>query len=106
MIVLYHFLIQTLLTMINTVENENYNFIGKLSMALYAQGITISLDALKQILNDNGMQYSEENNRGLGRSLAAAQHAWQKSGDPVVHHAIAHTIVGKDGKPAWQKHVE
>lgn len=47
----------------NNVENPTYDFIGKLSIALYSQGITISLDALKQILKDQGITYSEATNR-------------------------------------------
>ena len=86
----------------NTITNSTYNFIGKLSIALYSQGITITLDALKQILNDQGSEYSEVSNLGLGRSVSAAYHAWEKV-DPVIHHAIAHTFKGRDREFPWDK---
>jgi hypothetical protein len=38
----------------NSVKDSTYDFIGKLAIALYCQGITITLDALRQILNDEG----------------------------------------------------
>lgn len=85
----------------NSVNNESYDFIGKLSIALYSQGITISLDALKQILNDRGQNYSDVSNLGLGRSVSAAYHAWEKV-DPVVHHAIAYTFKGRNGSFSWE----
>tara|TARA_R110002124_G_scaffold134495_1_gene297250 strand:+ start:2949 stop:3221 length:273 start_codon:yes stop_codon:yes gene_type:complete len=88
--------------MIHEVENEVFNFIGKLSVALYSQGIQISFDALKQILNDHGQNYSEESNRGLGKVVSSAYDAW-KEVDPVVHHAIAYTFRGKDGELLWNK---
>ena len=84
-----------------TVKNETYDFIGKLPIALYGQGITISLDALKQILNDRGANYIEASNLCLGRSVSAAYRAWEKI-DPVVHHAIAHTFKGRNGNFPWE----
>lgn len=84
-----------------SVNNDTYDFIGKLSIALYGQGITISLDALKQILNDRGANYSEASNLGLGRSVSAAYRAWEKV-DPVVHHAIAYTFKGRNGNFPWE----
>ncbi|MBO6622431.1 MAG: hypothetical protein JJ892_12100 [Balneola sp.] len=90
--------------MTRTVENKVYNFIGNLSIALYSQGIQISLDALKQILNDHGQNYSESSNRGLGKVVSSAYDAWKEI-DPVVHHAIAWTFIDKGGKPAWEKRV-
>jgi len=88
--------------MINSVNNEVYDFIGKLSIALYSQGIRISLDALKQILNDRGQNYSEVSNLGLGRSVSAAYKAWEKV-DPVIHHSIAYTFEGRNGGFPWDK---
>lgn len=89
--------------MIHEVENEVFNFIGKISIALYSQGIQISLDALKQILNDHGQNYSEESNRGLGKVVSSAYAAWEEV-DPVVHHAIAWTFKGRDGEFPWKKY--
>jgi hypothetical protein len=85
----------------NTVNNDVYDFIGQLSIALYSQGITITLDALKQILNDEGNQYSEVSNLGLGKSVSTAYHAWEAV-DPVIHHAIANTFKGRNGNFPWE----
>lgn len=84
------------------VENKTYNLIGKLAIALYGQNINITLDALKQILNDHGDHYSSDSNLGIGQSVAAAYRAWEKV-DPVVYHAIAHVFTGRDGVKAWEK---
>jgi len=92
------------LKMKNSTNNNIFNFIGKLSIALYSQGIQISLDALKQILNDHGQNYSENSNRGLGKVVSSAYDEWKKV-DPVVHHAIAWTFIDKDGEPAWKKNI-
>jgi len=86
----------------NSVNNETYDFIGSLSIALYSQGITITLDALKQILNDRGGNYSESSNLGLGKSVSTAYKAW-KEVDPVIHHAIAYTFKGRNGNFPWDK---
>jgi len=86
----------------NSVNDKTYDFIGQLAIALYSQGITITLDALKQILNDNGDQYSLGGNVGIGQSVAAAYRAWENV-DAVIHHAIAHTYKGRDGNFAWNK---
>jgi hypothetical protein len=83
------------------VENENYQFIGELAIALYSKEIQITMSALKQILNDRGMDYSEVSNKGLGSSVRAAYHAWEKV-DPVIHHAIAYTYRNKDGEIPWE----
>ena len=87
--------------MTNTVENKSYNLIGKIAMGMYNQNLDISLDALKQILNDNGADYSDQSNRGLGQSVSAAYRAWEKS-DPVVHKAIQHTFKGRNGNFPWE----
>lgn len=84
-----------------TVDHDIYDFIGRLSIALYGQGISISLDALKQILNDRGANYSENSNLGIGSTVSAAYRAWEKV-DPVVHHAIAYTFKGRNGKFPWE----
>lgn len=84
------------------VENKTYNLIGKVAIALYGQNINITLDALKQILNDHGFEYGSEGNRGIASSVSAAYRAWEKV-DPVVYHAIAHVFTGRDGVKAWEK---
>ncbi|GAL00504.1 hypothetical protein JCM19314_2112 [Nonlabens ulvanivorans] len=87
--------------MTRTVHNENYDLIGRLALALYGQNITITLDALKLILNDHGTTFSDQSNLGLGRSVSAAYRKWEKV-DPVIHHAIAYTFKGRDGKFPWE----
>lgn len=86
----------------NSLDNETYDFIGRLSIALYSQGITITLDALKQILNDMGKDYSPVSNLGLGKTVSSAFWAWEKV-DPVIYHAIAHTFKGRNGEFPWDK---
>lgn len=85
-----------------SVNNPNYDLIGKLALGLYSQGIKITLDALKQILNDNGEEYSNDSNLGIGKSVSAAYHAWEKI-DPLVHIAIANTFIGRNGEFSWDK---
>lgn len=87
----------------NTTGNEKYDLIGRLAIALYGQGITISFSSLKQIMIDNGFDYSS--NRGMASSVKAAFYAWEEI-DPVVHHAIAYNFVGKDGLFAWEHYEE
>jgi len=89
----------------NTVNDERADFIGKLAIALYSQGITITLDSLKQILNDEGGSYSEVSNQGLGQTVASAYRQWENI-DPVVHHAISYTFRGRDGRFPWEKYQE
>lgn len=86
----------------NSVKDSTYDFIGKLAIALYSQGITITVDALRQILNDEGEKYSFDSNQGIGQSVSAAYRAWEKV-DPVIHHAIAYTFVGRHGNLVWDK---
>lgn len=87
----------------HSLENSTYDLIGRIAIALYSQGITITLDALKQILNDEGSNYSLNGSIGLGQSVAAAYRRWEKV-DPVVHHAIAFTFRGRDGQLPWEKY--
>jgi hypothetical protein len=87
------------------LDNEAYDFIGKLAIAVYPHDIKISLDALKQMLRDKGHKYSETENIGLGRSVAAAYRAWGKV-DSIVRDAIALVYVGRDGEHSWIKYEE
>lgn len=86
----------------NKVNNDTYQFIGTLAIALYSQGINITLDALKQILNDQGHDYSDYSNLGIGKVVSSAYQAW-KQVDPVVHHAIAFSYTGRHGNLVWDK---
>ncbi len=83
-----------------TTNNEAYDFMGKLAMALKTQNIQITFDALKAILNEKGMSYSETSNLGIGKSVSSAYKAWEKI-DIVVHHAIADSFTSRDGSHAW-----
>lgn len=81
-------------------KKKTYDFIGELAIALYSKKIQISLSALNAILKDKGNEYG--NNRGLGAGISAAWKYWKEK-DPVIHHAIAHTFVNKNGNPQWKK---
>ena len=87
--------------MAETMTNEEvYDFIGELAIALYSKKIRISLGALRVILADKGRDYN--NNRGMATGVSAAYRRW-KDKDPVVYHAIAYTYTDKDGNLAWDK---
>jgi hypothetical protein len=80
-------------------ENEIYEYIGELAIALYNKRKQISLSALNQILSDQGHSYG--NNRGLASAVSAAYRHWERK-DPVIHHAIAYTYTDKDGNLPWE----
>ncbi len=83
-------------------NEEIYDFIGDLAIALYTKQIPISLSSLNSILKDKGCEYG--NNRGLGAAVSAAWRHWQtKDKDQVIHHAIAYTYRDKDGNIPWNK---
>lgn len=87
------------------VAKPEYQLMGQLAIALHSQGIQITLDALKQILQDKGFSYADGSNRGLGASVRAAYDAWVEVGanddDTTVPAAIAHTFTGKNGQRLW-----
>lgn len=89
----------------NIVQNEKLKLIGKLALALYSQGIQITYGALKKILQDEGFEYSDASNQGLGASVSAAYRAWYQdgNGDLVVANAIAQTFTDQHGNLIWQK---
>ncbi len=84
------------------VEDERYQLMGQIAIALYSQEIRISLSSLKSILMDYGYDYSSDYNRGLAKSVASAYSAWEKT-DPVIHHAIAYTFTDQNGELPWDK---
>lgn len=86
--------------MTNTVNNKLYDFIGKLSIALHSQEITISLDSLKHILVDNLPEFFGMNYLELSRHVPLAYQAWEQI-DPVVHQAIAYTFKYRKGNFPW-----
>ena len=51
-------------------QEEIYDFIGELAIALYSKKIQISLGSLRSILLDKGKDYN--NNRGMATGVAAA----------------------------------
>lgn len=83
-------------------QDEAYEFIGKLAIALYAQGVQISLDSLQAILSDADRENEYAGGRGMASRISAAFEYWQRKGDPVIPAAIAHTYTDKHGKLAWQ----
>ena len=84
-------------------QEETYNFIGKLAVVLYSQGIRISFDSLKSILADQGKKYGS--NRAVARGVDAAYKYWARKGNEneATATAIAYTYTGKDGTLAWSK---
>lgn len=83
------------------VNDERYQLIGEIAIALYSKSIKISFDSLKAIMKDHGFEYSEDVNRGLAQSVRKAYLVW-KSVDPAINHAIAYTFTNQHGQPAWE----
>ncbi len=81
-------------------NEEIYNFIGELAIALYSKKIRISLGALRAIMLDKGKDYV--NNRGMGSAVSAAYKRWKEK-DPIIYYAIAYTYTDKEGNLAWDK---
>ena len=79
-------------------NEEVYDFIGELAIALYSKKIRISLGALRTILAEKGKDYN--NNRGMASAVSAAYRRW-KTKDPVIYYAIAYTYTDKEGNLAW-----
>lgn len=74
---------------------ESYEFIGKLAIALYTQGIKFRLSTLQKILNDKGADYG--GGVGMGKVVSAAYNYWSKDKkDWVIHHAIAASFTGQN----------
>jgi hypothetical protein len=86
------------------IDNNTYELIGKIAMGFYSQGIKISFDALREILNDNGAKYSYDSNLGIAKSVSAAFKMWDEAGDKVVPHAISQTFTSRDGSYAYEKY--
>ncbi len=81
-------------------NEEIYDFIGELAIALYSKKIQISLGALRAVMLDKGKDYV--NNRGMASAVSAAYRRW-KSKDPVIYYAIAYTYTDKEGNLAWDE---
>ena len=81
-------------------NDEIYDFIGELAIALYSKKIQISLGSLRAIMLDKGKDYV--NNRGMASAVSAAYRRW-KVKDPVIYYAIAYTYTDKEGNLAWDK---
>ena len=81
-------------------NNEIYDFIGELAIALYSKKIQISLGSLRTIMFDKGKDYV--NNRGMASAVSAAYRRW-KVKDPVIYYAIAYTYTDKEGNLAWDE---
>ncbi len=85
---------------VNMTNDEIYDFIGELAIALYSKKIQISLGALRAIMLDKGKDYV--NNRGMASAVSAAYRRW-KSKDPIIYYAIAYTYTDKEGNLAWDE---
>lgn len=81
-------------------NDEIYDFIGELAIALYSKKIQISLGALRAIMLDKGKDYV--NNRGMASAVSAAYRRW-KTKDPIIYYAIAYTYTDKEGNLAWDE---
>ncbi len=81
-------------------NNEIYDFIGELAIALYSKKIQISLGSLRIIMLDKGKDYV--NNRGMASAVSAAYRRWKEK-DPVIYYAIAYTYTDKEGNLAWDE---
>ena len=81
-------------------NDEIYDFIGELAIALYSKKIRISLGALRAIMLDKGKDYV--NNRGMASAVSAAYRRWKEK-DPIIYYAIAYTYTDKEGNLAWDK---
>lgn len=79
-------------------NDEVYDFIGELAIALYSKKIRISLGSLRSIMLERGRDYV--NNRGMASAVAAAYRRWKEK-DPVIYYAIAYTYTDKEGNLAW-----
>ncbi len=81
-------------------NDEIYDFIGELAIALYSKKVQISLGALRAIMLDKGKDYV--NNRGMASAVSAAYRRW-KTKDPIIYYAIAYTYTDKEGNLAWDE---
>ena len=80
-------------------QEQVYDFIGSLAIALHAQGISISFTALNAILADRNCTF--DSNRGLAAAVAAAFRQWEAKPDLAVAHSIALTFKNANGEFAW-----
>ena len=81
-------------------NDEIYDFIGELAIALYSKKIQISLGSLRAIMLDKGKDYV--NSRGMASAVSAAYRRW-KVKDPVIYYAIAYTYTDREGNLAWDE---
>jgi hypothetical protein len=82
-------------------QEEIYELIGRLAIALHAQNISISFTALNAILADYDCAY--DSNRGLAAGVSAAYRHWESKPNLAFAHAIALTFLNKDGEHAWNR---
>jgi hypothetical protein len=68
---------------------EEYEFIGRLAIALYPHGIKIRFETLQKILSDKGLHGAPTTE--IGHMVCAALRYWEYR-DPVIHLAIAHAF--------------
>lgn len=89
-----------LIKAIRLVEDERYQLMAKVAVALYEHDTWITFDSLKSILKDHGFDYSEDQNRGLASSIKAAEEAYRAINEEI-RHAIAVTYRNKNGELAF-----
>lgn len=82
-------------------QNEIYEFIGNLAIALHSKGLNISFSSLNTILAERDAAY--DSNRGVAAGVSAAFRYWEAKQDLAIAHSIALTFRDKDGKYAYEK---
>ncbi len=86
---------------IEMTNDQIYDFIGDLAIALYSKNIQISLGALRAIMLDKcGKDYV--NNRGMASAVSAAYRRWEKK-DPIIYLAIAFAYTDKEGNLVYDE---
>lgn len=85
-------------------QDETYDFIGKLAIALYSQDIRISLGSLRAVLADADRGNDYASGRGMAAGVSAAYDHWERKDDRVVAEAIAYTYTDKHGNLAWRRY--
>ena len=85
--------------------DETYEFIGRLALALFSQGIKVSYSTAIKILEDNGYR-TYGSPRAMASGISAAYRSWEEYENKEIMvkatcSAIAATYVDKDGTPSW-----
>ena len=72
-------------------NDDVYDFIGELAIALYSKKIRISLGSLRSIMLERGRDYV--NNRGMASAVAAAYRRWKEARSSSSGRANRSTLI-------------